>query len=241
MVRDAYYAVIGVALIISFATASLLIRGTDKFVWRNLTLAALFWATGDIVHRSYELYGIFNAPRDLLMTYLFYLAAYIALAGVVSSLARAVGGQEKRVTRINYFLPLLLIEAPVVAFILATFLPRGISVSSTTVTVTLPVFIEYMLPAFDIGILAVILYIFFTKRLTDWRTSYELIIFGLMLFTVADICFSLLRPAGIFDLGNFPSLAVMYLWILGYSLLGLAVIYRLTEPAEEIAGDATTA
>ena len=234
-IRDLFYTFSGLVIIISLVVVSLMVRGRDRQIWLRLTLASVFWAAGDFVSKIIEFNGAVTAERTLTYQDIFYFAAYICIAAAVSSLAVAVRRPEKQESWNRYYPVVLVLGFPLISLGLVRFLPGGLADPAYVSASLLAIITMSVYVALDILIIGSVLFLFFSQELTHRKTSYELVMIGLLAFVLADASYLLFQPARLYNVVNMPSLIVITVWMLGYGLIALAATHRLTEPAEETA------
>lgn len=230
IVRDFYYSVTGVVTVAVLAAAALKSNGEDRRIWALIAAAGIGWSFGDIIMRVYESTGASGAQRVLSLPDVFYLMAYISLAFAVVYMARLTRDKKHRMDWARFYPLALVIEVIVVSFALALYLPNGLAeVFAGESGLSVAKIVNYLYPALDLGIVAGLLLILFTHRIPFRKTWHEVLIFGLSMFTVADISYSLFKPTGIYDPANLPTQIIIAIWLLSYGLLIMAGIYKLNE------------
>jgi hypothetical protein len=234
-IRDLFYTFSGLVIIISLVVASLVVRGKDRQMWLRLMLAAVFWAAGDFVSKIIEFNGQATAERTLTYPDIFYFAAYVCLAAAVCSLAAVVRRPEKQESWVRYYPVVLVLGFPLITLGMVRFVPGGLADPAYVSASLLAIITMSVYAALDILIIGSVLFLFFSQEYTHRKTSYELVMLGLLTFVLADVSYLLFQPARLYNVVNMPSLIVITVWMLGYGLISLAATHRLTESAEETA------
>lgn len=234
-IRDLFYTFSGLVIIISLVVASLMVQGKDRQIWLRLMLASVFWAAGDFISKIMEFNGQATAERTLTYPDIFYFAAYICIAAAVSSLAAAVRQPEKQKNWVRYYPAVLLLGFPLITLGMVRFLPGGLADPAYVSASLLAIITMSVYVALDILIIGSVLFLFFSQEFAHRKTSYELVMLGLPTFVLADVSYLLFQPAHLYNVVNIPSLIVITVWMLGYGLISLAVMHRLTEPTGETA------
>lgn len=229
-VRDYFYVVMGIVTISALIAAAVKSRGPDKRIWTLLALAGSLWATGDFTLRICEVTGIFGSERLLCVPDIFYFASYIALVMIVVSLGRLSTTTKTKINWVKFYPSAVVVFSIAISVIMAVFLPRGIAGGSTAAaTFDVSSAVNYLYTALDICIVAGLLLIILLNRPHFDKPWFALGVLGLMTFTVADLSYSLFKPAGIYDPTNMPTQIILALWLTGYGLLSLAAVYKITE------------
>lgn len=232
IVRDLFYAVMGVATIIALVSAAVKSRGRSKKVWILMALFGAFWASGDLALRLCEITGILGPERVLCFPDIFFLAAYIVLVAIVVLLGRATETPGS-ITRWVKFYPLAVIVFSIaISVALAVFLPRGVAGGPIgTSSLDFSMIVNYLYTAIDVCIVSGLLLIILVNKTHLNRPWEVMIVLGLATFSVADLSYSLFKPAGIYDPTTLPTQIIVAMWLSGYGLLSMAAIYKLTEPS----------
>jgi hypothetical protein len=229
-VRDSFYIVMGIITISVLIAAAIKSRGPDKRIWTLLALAGALWATGDFTLRICEVTGIFGSQRVLCVPDIFYFSAYVALVMIVVSLGRSSTTTKTRINWVKFYPSAVVFFSIAIGVIMAIFLPRGIAGGSATAApFDISSVVNYIYTALDICIVAGLLLIILLNRPHFNKPWFALGILGLMTFTVADLSYSLFKPAGIYDPTNAPTQMILALWLTGYGLLSIAAVYKITE------------
>jgi hypothetical protein len=230
MVRDFFYAITGVTTVIVLTTAAIKSQGADKPVWSLIAIAGICWSLGDVIMRVCELTGIFGPVRTLCVADVFYQIAYISLAFVVVNLARLTNDRKIHADWARFYPLALFITVTLISTAMAYFLPNGLAGELGARTgLRIEMIVNYIYPALDFGIVAGLLLILFTHRIPFRKTWHEVLIFGLSIFTVADISYSLFKPAGIYDPASLPTQVIMAIWLTSYGVMIMAAVYKLNE------------
>ncbi len=228
--RDLFYVPIGAVTVLTLILIAIRSRGTDRAVWTFLAVTGTGWACGDIWLRLKDLSGVAGDPRPLGVPDILYVIAYISLIIAVYRLSLLTGRPGRRGAGFAWHPLFIVVFVGALTALFAIFMPHGLSPFEPGTSVNLPMIIDYLYPALDIVVLLGLLLALFMSVL-PWRKSWqEMIMFGLALFMVADLTFSFSMPAGVYEPSNLPSRLVIALWIIGYSLILMAAIYKLTDP-----------
>ena len=230
-VRDLFYAVMGVTTVIALVSAAVKSHGQDKRIWTLVALAGSFWATGDLTLRICEVTGMLGAKRVLCFSDIFFFASYVALIAIVILLGRSNGNPEIKIKWVKFYPFGVVVFSILISVAFASFLPRGVAGGPGGLSsLNFSMIVNYVYTALDICIVAGLLIIILANRTHFSRLWQALLVLGLLTFSVADLSYSLFKPAGIYDPANLPTQVIVALWLTGYGLLSLAAIHKLTQP-----------
>lgn len=238
IVRDVFYELMGFLTVSILVFTAYKIGARDRRLWTYVAAAGVFWMVGDITYRGAEILGVAGADRLLAPPDLFYLLSYASLICAVQAFARI---SDRRVTVrgvdwVKFYTPGVTGLSFIMSGVLALFMPNGIGMSGySPSSLTISMMVNYMYPALDIGILAGLLLIILTQKIPFRKAWQGIGVFGLALFTLADMNYSLAEPAGIYSPENIVSRMIIALWILGDILIIMSSVYRLTEESERLA------
>lgn len=235
--RDAFYELMGFLTVSTLVYTAAKVGSRDRRLWTFVAATGVFWMLGDIAYRGAEILGLAGGNRILSPADIFYLLSYASLICVVQTFARLAGMRNKGgFDWTKIYPPAAVIAAFFVSGILAFTMPNGIgSIGSTPPPSSILLIVNYMYPALDIVVLVSLMLIILTRNVSFKRAWHGLGIFGLALFTLADVNYSLAEPAGIYSPENIASRLIIAVWILGDILILMASVYRLTDVSEGLA------
>lgn len=229
-VRDIFYTVIGVVTVAVLVITALKSRGEDRPVWALIAITGMCWSFGDAVLRICEITGVYGPERIFCAPDIFYLAAYVSLAFVVVHMARLTSVKKNHMKWVRYYPFALVAEVALLSIGLALFLPQGIAGASVNGSgLKIATIVNYIYPAFDIGIVAGMLLMLLMHDMPFRKIWHELFIFGLSMFAIADMSYSLFEPAGIYDPTSLLTQAIISIWLFSYGLLIMAAVYKLSD------------
>ncbi len=231
-VRDVFYFIMGVVTVTVLIIASVKSRGHDKKVWILIASAGALWAIGDLSLRICELTGMFGPKRVLCVPDIFYLTSYLFLVALVVSLGHATEKPGIKFKWVKFYPFAVVVLSIIISIAMAIFLPHGVAASIVeTPGIDLSLIVNYSYTALDVCVVAGLLLIILVHR-THFNKLWEaLLVLGLSVFTIADLSYSLFKPAGIYDPTTLPTQIIIAMWLGAYGLLSIAAVYKLTETA----------
>ncbi|MFA5867152.1 MAG: hypothetical protein WC891_04195 [Actinomycetota bacterium] len=234
-VRDVFYFIMGVVTVTVLIVAAVKSRGHDKKVWILIASAGALWAIGDLSLRICELTGMFGPKRVFCVPDIFYLTSYVFLVALVVSLGRATEKPGLRFKWVKFYPFAVIVVSIIISVVMAIFLPHGVAASIVrTPGVDFSLFVNYLYTALDVCVVAGLSVIILVHRTHFNRLWEALLVLGLSVFTIADLSYSLFKPAGIYDPVNLPTQIIIAMWLGAYGLLSMAAVYKLTENTELI-------
>ncbi len=233
-VRDSFYIIMGLTTVTVLTIAAVKSRGWEKKIWVLIAIAGGLWATGDLTLRICELTGMFGPKRVLCVPDIFYLTSYVALVGIVVLLGRATEKPGLKFKWVKFYPLAVVVFSIIISGAMAVFLPRGVAASSINPSrFDLSMIVNYSYTALDVCVIVGLLLIILVHR-THFNKLWEaLLVIGLSTFSIADLSYSLFKPAGIYDPANLPTQIIVAMWLTGYGLLSMAAVYKMTEQLTE--------